>query len=160
MLVAFPPIFVADTKIIYRYNCIVPLIIGLTVYHKNVANFTNIVLLSFPRTVFIYSLQKHFLKKHFQLENTILEIQFEITRNIHVKRNQGFKVVFMKMMKNDFYFTLKALLVLKIVKFLSSIFGHVEKRLDQKDKVNFKIYDVTTWLTNNCNTHIDQYLKK
>ena len=26
--------------------------------------------------------------------------------------------------------------------------------------VNFKIYDVTTWLTNNCNTHIAQYLTK
>ena len=25
-----------------------------------------------------------------------------------------------------------------------------------KDKVNFRIYDVTTWLTNNCNTHTDQ----
>ena len=24
----------------------------------------------------------------------------------------------------------------------------------QKDKVNFKIYDVTVWLANNCNTHI------
>ena len=40
------------------------------------------------------------------------------------------------------------------------MFGHVEKRLDQKDNVNFKIYDVTAWLINNCNTHIDQYLKK
>ena len=39
-------------------------------------------------------------------------------------------------------------------------FGHAEKRLDEKDKVNFKIYDVTTWLTSNCNTYIDQYLKK
>ena len=28
------------------------------------------------------------------------------------------------------------------------------------DKVNFKIYDVTAWLTNNCNTHIAQYLEK
>ena len=27
-----------------------------------------------------------------------------------------------------------------------------------KDKVNFKIYDVTTWLSNNCNAHIGQYL--
>ena len=27
-------------------------------------------------------------------------------------------------------------------------------------KVNFKIHDVTTWLTNNCYTHITQYLKK
>ena len=44
------------------------------------------------------------------------------------------------MMKNAFYFFLKALL--------------------KKDKVNFKIYDVTTWLTNNFNTHIDQYFKK
>ena len=66
----------------------------------------------------------------------------------------------LKMMKNAFYFTLKARLVLKIFKFLSWIFGHVEKRLDWRDKVNFKIYDVTTWLTNTFNTNIDQYLKK
>ena len=33
-------------------------------------------------------------------------------------------------------------------------FHHVEKRLDLKDKVNFRIDDVTAWLTNNCNTHI------
>ena len=59
------------------------------------------------------------------------------------------------MMKNAFCFILKALLVLKICKFLSSIFGHVKKQLDN---VNFKIYDVTSWLTNNYNTHIAQYL--
>ena len=47
-------------------------------------------------------------------------------------------------MQHAFYFTLKALFVLKTFKFLFSIFGHVEKRLDYKDKVNFKIYDVTT----------------
>ena len=63
-------------------------------------------------------------------------------------------------MKNAFYFTLKALLVLNIFKFLSWLFGHVEKRLDEKDNVNLKIHDVITWLTNHCNTHIDQYLKK
>ena len=51
----------------------------------------------------------------------------------------------LKMMKNDFSFTLKALFVLKISKFLYRLFGHVEKRFDQKDTVNFKIYDVTTW---------------
>ena len=56
-------------------------------------------------------------------------------------------------MKNTFYFVLKALFVLKIFNFL-------KKRLDQKDKVNFKIYDATTCLTNNYNTHIVQYLKK
>ena len=33
-----------------------------------------------------------------------------------------------------------------------------KKRLDQKDKVYFEIYDVTAWLTKNCNTHIAQYL--
>ena len=50
-------------------------------------------------------------------------------------------------MKNAFYFTLKALFVLKIFKFLPWLYGgHVEKRLDQKEKVDFKIYDVTTWL--------------
>ena len=38
----------------------------------------------------------------------------------------------------------------RYLSFLSRLFGHVKKRLDQKDKVNFKIYDVTTWLTNNC----------
>ena len=66
----------------------------------------------------------------------------------------------LKMMKNVFYFTSKALFVLKIFKFLSWPFGHVAKRLDKKDKVNFKFYDITAWLTNNCNTHIAQYLEK
>ena len=46
-----------------------------------------------------------------------------------------------------FNFILKARFVLKIFKFLSWLLGQVEKRLDQKDKVNFKIYDVATWLT-------------
>ena len=40
------------------------------------------------------------------------------------------------------------------IKFLSSQFGHAAKRLDKKDKVNLKFYDVTAWLTNNRNTHI------
>ena len=35
-----------------------------------------------------------------------------------------------------------------------------KKRLDSKDNVNFKIHDVTAWKTNNCNTHIAQYVKK
>ena len=59
----------------------------------------------------------------------------------------------LKMMKNPFYFTSKAFYVLKILKYLSRLFGHVPKRLDQKDKFNFKFYDVTAWLANNCNTH-------
>ena len=48
-------------------------------------------------------------------------------------------------MKNAFYFMVKALFVPKI--------GHVEKRLSKKAKVNFKIHDVTDWITNNYNTH-------
>ena len=39
-------------------------------------------------------------------------------------------------------------------------FGRVAKWLDYKDKVDFKIYDVTAWLIDNCNTHIAQYLEK
>ena len=60
----------------------------------------------------------------------------------------------LKMMKNAFYFTSKAFFVLKIFKFLSWFFGHVAKRLDRKNKVNFKFYDFTAWSTNTCNTHI------
>ena len=29
---------------------------------------------------------------------------------------------------------------------------------DKKDKVSVEIYNVIAWLTNNCNTHITQYL--
>ena len=57
------------------------------------------------------------------------------------------------------FFTSKALFVLKIFKFLSRLFGHVAKRLDKKDKVNFKFYDVTAWLTTNFNTHIAQIFR-
>ena len=46
------------------------------------------------------------------------------------------------MIGNAFYFTLKALFVLKIFKFLS------------------KIYDATAWETGNYSTYIAQYLKK
>ena len=46
-------------------------------------------------------------------------------------------------MKNAFI--LKALFVLKIFK---------------KDKFNVEIYEVTTWFTNNWNTHIARYLIK
>ena len=66
----------------------------------------------------------------------------------------------LKMMKNAFCFTSKALFVIKIFKFLSWPFGHVAKLLDKKDKVNFKFYDVIAWLINNCNTHVAHYLKK
>ena len=40
------------------------------------------------------------------------------------------------MVKNAFYF--KAVFALKIFKFLFRLFGHVEKRLDKKDKGNLR----------------------
>ena len=63
------------------------------------------------------------------------------------------------MMKNDFYFILKALYALKIFKFLSWLFGHVEKTASlEKKKVNFEIDDVPAWLAMNYNTYIVQYV--
>ena len=64
------------------------------------------------------------------------------------------------MMKNAFYFTSKSLFDLKIFKFLSWLFGHLAKRLDKKIELISKFYNITAWLTNNCNTHIAQYLEK
>ena len=66
----------------------------------------------------------------------------------------------LKMMKRAFYFNSKTLFILKILKLLFWLSDHVSKRLDEKDKVNLKFYDVTAWLTNNCITHIAQYLEK
>ena len=66
----------------------------------------------------------------------------------------------LKVMKNVFYFTLKTLFLLEIFKFLSWLFDLVAKRLDKKDKVNFKFYNVTAWLTNSYNTYISQYFKR
>ena len=63
------------------------------------------------------------------------------------------------MMKNDFYFMLKSLFVLKIVKFLSWLFGQLTKRLDKKDMIKFRFNDVTAWLTNNFSKYIAQYLE-
>ena len=57
-----------------------------------------------------------------------------------------------KMMKNAFYFILKALFLLTIFKFLSWLFERAEKTAWLRDKVNFEIYDVTAWLRNNYNT--------
>ena len=54
---------------------------------------------------------------------------------------------------------LKALFVLDILTFLSCFFGYIEKRLDKAATINFKIYDVIDWATNDCNTSIALYLK-
>ena len=63
-------------------------------------------------------------------------------------------------MKNAFYFMLKTFFVLVIFLLLSLVFGYLKKRLDKKAIVNFKIYDVTDWTTNNDNTHIIQCLRE
>ena len=65
-------------------------------------------------------------------------------------QSQLFKTAFiyfdgssLKVMRNVFYFKLKNFFVLEIFTFLSWHFGYVEKRLDQKAMVNFKIYVIT-----------------
>ena len=60
------------------------------------------------------------------------------------------------MMKNAFYFMLKAFLVLEIFTFFFGLFVYVQKWLDKKAKVNFKMYGVTDWTTSNYNAHIAQ----
>ena len=45
----------------------------------------------------------------------------------------------LKIMKNAFNIILKALFVLKIFTFLSSLFGYVEKRLDKKIKFKLRV---------------------
>ena len=65
----------------------------------------------------------------------------------------------LKVMKNAFYFMLKALFILKIYNFfVPTLFSHVGKQLDQKVEVNFTIYDVTNWETKDYDTHIAKYL--
>ena len=44
--------------------------------------------------------------------------------------------------------------------FCPVIFGHAGKRHDKKAKVNFKIYGVINWETNNENAYLAQYDKK
>ena len=62
------------------------------------------------------------------------------------------------MMKNDVYFMLTSLFLLKILNLCSDFFDHVEKWLDEKTKFNSKICDVKDSTTNNYHTHIARYL--
>ena len=62
------------------------------------------------------------------------------------------------MMKNAFYFISKALFIVKIYKFLSGLFVHVEKTALLERLAYFKIDDVTFELTNNM--HIAHYHTK
>ena len=64
------------------------------------------------------------------------------------------------MMKNPFYFILTLFSFSRYLSFCHDSLIMQEKRLDEKDKVNFEIHDATTWFINICNTHIAQYLAK
>ena len=57
-----------------------------------------------------------------------------------------------KMMKNVFCFTLKAFSFSRNLDFCLELFVMYKNGLMKK--IIFKIYDVTTWETINCNTHI------
>ena len=57
-----------------------------------------------------------------------------------------------------FYFMLNALFVFEIFKLFPWLFGYAGEQFDKKAKANFKIYDVTDWITNNYDRHIAQYL--
>ena len=59
-----------------------------------------------------------------------------------------------------FLFHLKSFFGTQIIYIFFLTFSHVGKRFNQKDEVNFKTYDVTTWESSNCNRHIAQCLKK
>ena len=50
------------------------------------------------------------------------------------------------MMTSAFYFTVK---FFRYLNFCPEHFGYVEKWLDKKAKINFKIYNITNWETNN-----------
>ena len=66
----------------------------------------------------------------------------------------------LNMVKNAFLFHLKSSFRFEgIYVFIMSFWSCRKSGLIRK-KVNFKIHDVTTWLTNICNTHIAQYLTK
>ena len=76
------------------------------------------------------------------ISHTLLKIfYFNDLRSRTLTFEKTFYICFngmpLEMMKNDFYFMLKALLVFKIFKFLSSLFWSCIV------KVNFKIYDAT-----------------
>ena len=64
------------------------------------------------------------------------------------------------MVKNAFCFFLKPFFVSKHLNFCPEFLFMQKRQLDQKSKADFKIHDVTTWLTNNNNTYIAQYLTK
>ena len=73
------------------------------------------------------------------------------TQSIHASQKDNYDVIVIIMTPYSFSRYLNCCL---------HFLAMYKKDLIRKIKVNFKIYDVITWETNNCGTHIDQYLKK
>ena len=63
------------------------------------------------------------------------------------------------MTKNAFISYYKVFLFSRYLGFCVNFLFMQKKRLDQKNKVDLKTYDVKAWLTNSYNTHIAQYLQ-
>ena len=95
---------------------------------------------------------------------TKILVDFQIYISVPLKKrlwHRCFPVNFVKFLKHLWWLLLlEALSVLQLLKFLSRLFDDAAKKLDNKAKVNFKVYDIATWETNNCNSYIAQNLKK
>ena len=101
------------------------------------------------RFCFFFSNEKHFILIIYFLETRIgksFQTLYTKCWMAHSRVSDNFWQL-KALMKNAFYFMPKALFVLKIFKFLSWLFGYVEKRLDKKAKANFRIYGVTDWIS-------------
>ena len=79
--------------------------------------------------------EQYFSKQHFL---DICRCAFEVGFFPFRKKCICFNDSSLKMMKNAFYFILKALSVLKIFKFLSWLFGHLEKTAWLERKAKFQ----------------------
>ena len=68
----------------------------------------------------------------------------------------------LKLIKNAFYFTLKALFVLKIFKFLSWLFGHVEKGMIKKIRLisKFGTQTISTYILINISRSKENQIMK
>ena len=99
--------------------------------------------------------------KHFPFQVSSLSNKYELyfCRTLTFKKNCFifFNENPLKMMKKAFYFILKLFSFSRYLNFCADFLAMSKKHLDQKYKVNFKIYDITTCLINNYNTHIAQY---
>ena len=104
--------------------------------------FFEFVKLNFTKTK---TCPTHFWKENGLRKFSLMPKQFLVSWKVQLKvALSGMRQFFvteipLKMKKNTFYFILKALFILKMFKFISWLFGHVEKQLDWEDEINFKI---------------------